>query len=86
MGFDFIKAFIPGKVYVSDPTWGNHQAVITKAGLEWGYYSYYDPKTRGLNFEGMMADLKKMEPGSVVLLHPCAHNPTGVDPNLDQWK
>lgn len=49
-------------------------------------YSYYDKKTVGLDFEGMKKDLKEMEKGSIVLLHACAHNPTGIDPTREQWK
>jgi aspartate aminotransferase, cytoplasmic len=49
-------------------------------------YRYFDPKTKGLDFAGLMEDLKNATPGSIVLLHTCAHNPTGVDPTLDQWK
>lgn len=49
-------------------------------------YRYFDNKTKGLDFKGMIEDLKNATPGSVVLLHTCAHNPTGVDPTLDQWK
>jgi len=47
---------------------------------------YFNKKTKGLDFEGMIADLKAAAPGSTILLHTCAHNPTGVDPTLDQWK
>jgi aspartate aminotransferase len=54
--------------------------------LEVKTYSYYDKKTVGLDFEGMKKDLKEMEKGSIVLLHACAHNPTGIDPTREQWK
>jgi len=73
-------------IWVSDPTWGNHPAIFQAAGMEVKTYTYYDPKTRGLNFDGMMADLKKAEPGNMILLHACAHNPTGVDPTEAQWQ
>jgi len=73
-------------VYVSRPTWGNHNAIIEKAGLKWIEYPYFDAKTKGLDFEGMKTTLKAAKPYSIVLLHACAHNPTGVDPTLDQWK
>ncbi len=49
-------------------------------------YSYFDPKTRGLDFAGMVADLSAAPPGAVLLLHACAHNPTGVDPSPEQWR
>jgi len=73
-------------MYVSDPTWGNHKAVFTNSGLKVRTYRYFDKKTKGLDFEGMIEDLQNATPGSTVLLHTCAHNPTGVDPTLDQWK
>jgi aspartate aminotransferase len=71
---------------MSNPTWGNHNAIFTKAGMDVRQYRYFDKKTKGLDFEGMLADLRNATAGSVVLLHTCAHNPTGVDPTLDQWK
>jgi aspartate/tyrosine/aromatic aminotransferase len=86
VGFEFVKNYIPGDVYVSKPTWGNHHAIIEKAGLKWIEYPYYDDKTRGLNFNGMYDCLKGANSGSIVLLHACAHNPTGVDPTAEQWR
>lgn len=73
------------KIYVPNPTWGNHLPIFRDSGLEPVFYTYYDPETRGLNFEGMMDDLSKLEAGTVVLFHACAHNPTGVDPTPEQW-
>ncbi|URD98534.1 Aspartate aminotransferase [Musa troglodytarum] len=73
-------------IYIPQPTWGNHPKVFTLAGLSVKTYRYYDPTTRGLNFEGLLADLSAAPPGAIVLLHACAHNPTGVDPTLDQWE
>ena len=70
----------------SDPTWGNHNTVFAKCGLDVRKYRYFNKKTKGLDFEGMIADLRAAAPGSCVMLHTCAHNPTGVDPTLDQWK
>lgn len=83
---DFLAKFRPSAIYVSVPTWGNHNTVFATAGLQVRPYRYFDKKTRGLDFDGMIADLKNATHGSVVLLHTCAHNPTGVDPTLDQWK
>ena len=57
-----------------------------KLGYDVTEYRYFKPDTKGLDFEGMMEDLNQAPPGSWVLLHTCAHNPTGVDPNMDQWK
>lgn len=73
------------KVYVPQPTWGNHLPILRDSGVEPVFYSYYHPETRGLNFEGMIADMDQMEAGSVVMFHACAHNPTGVDPSPEQW-
>ena len=83
---DFLKKFRPGALYVSNPTWGNHNSVFAAAGVEVRQYRYYYPKTKGLDIDGMIADLDAAAPGSAVLLHISAHNPTGVDPTKDQWK
>ncbi|KAI3869467.1 hypothetical protein MKX03_031723, partial [Papaver bracteatum] len=60
--------------------------IFSIAGLSLEYYRYYEPTTHGLDFEGLLEDLNSASTGSVVLLHACAHNPTGVDPTLDQWQ
>lgn len=73
-------------VYLSDPTWSNHVKIFTKCGCRTVSYRYYDAKTRGFDCAGMLADLDAAPKGSVVLLHACAHNPTGVDPSPEQWK
>ncbi|MEX2214616.1 MAG: amino acid aminotransferase [Phycisphaeraceae bacterium] len=73
-------------ILVSDPTWANHDAIFQASGLNVQTYPYFDAKTNGLNFEGMIAALKSAAPGSVVLLHGTCHNPTGVDPTPEQWK
>jgi len=70
---------------MSSPTWGNHNAIFTTAGLLPHNYRYFDAKTKGLDINGMLEDLSNAQPGSVVLLHTCAHNPTGVDPTKEQW-
>ena len=82
---DFLKKFRPGPLYCSKPTWGNHKAVFTAAGIECRDYRYYKPATRGLDIDGMLEDLAAIPSGSAVLLHTCAHNPTGVDPTKEQW-
>lgn len=87
VGFEFISKHLPKpRIYFSNPTWGNHGAIIREAGLESGKYSYYKPSTRGLDYEGLIHDFEAMPRGSVVLLHACAHNPTGVDPTQNQWR
>ena len=90
LGAVFLHDFYPfpkdKTVYVSDPTWPNHFAILKAAGLSTQTYTYYDSSSRSLHFEGMYRDLASLEDGSVVLLHACAHNPTGVDPTEEQWK
>jgi len=86
IGSAFLSKFFPIKtVWVPTPTWGNHVPIFKHVGMEVKQYRYYDPKTCGFDFEGAMQDLANLEPGSLVLLHACAHNPTGVDPSPDQW-
>jgi len=73
--------------YVSDPTWENHNLVFRTAGFPEGrVYRYWDQANRRLDFEGMIADLESAPAGAVVILHGCAHNPTGMDPTEEQWK
>lgn len=86
IGAAFIAKFMPGAVaYISRPTWGNHKNIFADSGVEWREYSYFDAETIGLDFEGMIADLEAAPEGSIVVLHGCAHNPTGVDPTKEQW-
>ncbi|KAF9662085.1 hypothetical protein SADUNF_Sadunf18G0016700 [Salix dunnii] len=82
-----IERYFPGaKVLISSPTWGNHKNIFNDARVPWSEYRYYDPKTVGLDFEGMISDIKAAPEGSFVLLHGCAHNPTGIDPTPEQWE
>ena len=86
IGADFLKRFAPdAQVYISDPSWENHRALFESAGFTVNNYSYYDPSTHGVNFAGMIADIKAMPAGSIVLLHACCHNPTGADLTSSQW-
>ncbi|XP_044463923.1 aspartate aminotransferase, cytoplasmic-like [Mangifera indica] len=73
-------------VYLSQPTYGNHPNLLAAAGLSLKTYRYYDPVTHGLDFQGMMEDLASASSGAVVLLQASGHNPTGVDPTLQQWE
>jgi aspartate aminotransferase len=73
-------------IYLPGPTWGNHKAIFKDAGLDVREYKYWDSGTLGLDLDGMLADLSAAPEGAVVLLHACAHNPTGVDPTEEQWK
>ena len=86
VGADFLRRFAPGaKVWISDPSWENHRALFEGAGFAVDVYPYYDAKSRGLDFDAMTAALERLPPGAIVLLHACCHNPTGVDPTLEQW-
>lgn len=73
-------------VYLPNPSWGNHTPIFKHAGLDVKQYRYYDAKTCGFDFSGALDDISKIPEGSVILLHACAHNPTGVDPTKEQWK
>jgi len=92
VGAEFMSRFInlPGDnaktVYVPNPTWGNHNTIFNDSDFKVKTYKYYDDKTCGLDFKGLTEDLKNAPKESAFLFHACAHNPTGVDPNLDQWK
>ncbi len=85
--FELVRMANPkARVFVSDPTWPNHISILKYVGIETVTYRYFDPETRGVNFDGMMEDLKGAEKGDVVLLHGCCHNPTGANLNLSQWQ
>jgi aromatic-amino-acid transaminase len=86
VGADFLRRFAPGTgVWISDPSWENHRALFEQAGFAVGTYAYYDAQTRGLDFEGMIGAIGQLPAGSIVVLHACCHNPTGVDPTPEQW-
>ncbi len=87
VGADFLKRWFPdSQVWVSDPTWDNHRAMFEGAGLPVHSYPYYDAATGGLRFEAMLDTLRGLPARSVVLLHACCHNPTGVDLSREQWQ
>jgi len=88
IGAEVISKHWPGNrtIYLPKPSWGNHTPIFKFAGFNVGAYTYYDPSTCGLNFAGAMEDIAAIPEGSVILLHACAHNPTGVDPTPEQWK
>ena len=86
VGADFLKRYFPDSaVWVSDPTWENHVAIFAGAGFEVHTYPWFDRATRGVNFPAMLAALQQLPPRSIVLLHPCCHNPTGADLTREQW-
>eukprot|EP00879_Flechtneria_rotunda_P027702 GHRR01029689.1.p1 GENE.GHRR01029689.1~~GHRR01029689.1.p1 ORF type:complete len:346 (+),score=121.14 GHRR01029689.1:119-1156(+) len=87
VGAAFLARWMQGRtVYISNPTWGNHRNIFGDEGIKWEYYRYFNPETVGLNFEGLVEDLKAAPDGSIVVLHGCAHNPTGIDPTPEQWQ
>ncbi|MGL1957461.1 MAG: aspartate/tyrosine/aromatic aminotransferase [Colwellia sp.] len=84
---EFIKRCTPdATIWVSNPTWANHQGVFTAAGLNIKTYPYYDYENKCLNFNGMLEALKQVPKGDAVLLHACCHNPSGMDLNKEQWQ
>lgn len=85
--FELIKMARPeARVFVSDPTWPNHLSILKYLDMEAVSYRYFDEETCGVDFEGMLADIKQAKAGDVVLLHGCCHNPTGANLNLTQWQ
>jgi aromatic-amino-acid transaminase len=87
LGADFLRRFLPeSELYISQPSWENHRALFEAAGFAVKEYPYYEPKTHGLDFNGMRAALSKLPAKTVVLLHACCHNPTGVDLTPEQWQ
>merc|ERR1711862_240001 len=72
-------------IYVPNPTWGNHIPIFKNAGLEVRKYRYYNSITSSLDYDNLKSDIEAMPEQSIILLHLCAHNPTGMDPTLEQW-
>ncbi|KAF2305243.1 hypothetical protein GH714_003293 [Hevea brasiliensis] len=84
---EFQKRFHPeSQIYLPNPTWSNHHNIWRDAQVQQNTFSYYHPDLKGLNFTALMDDVKNAPDGSFFLLHPCAHNPTGVDPTEEQWR
>jgi aspartate aminotransferase, cytoplasmic len=73
-------------LYFSNPTWANHHQIFGNVGLPVKTYPYFSSKTKMLDFDGMISGIREAPEGSIILLHACAHNPTGVDPSQEQWK
>jgi aromatic-amino-acid transaminase len=87
VGADFLKRWLPDSaLWVSDPTWDNHRAMFEGAGVQVNTYPYYDAATGGVRFDAMLAAIQQLPARSVVLLHACCHNPTGVDLSRAQWE
>ena len=87
IGAEIIHAAAPAaRVWISDPTWPVHIPLVGSVGLKFQTYRYYDPDTHGVDFDGMVADLKRARAGDVILLHGCCHNPCGADLSPEQWQ
>ena len=83
---EMVKLAAPdATVWISNPTWPNHPSIIKFLGMKMREYRYFDEATRGVDFDGLIADLGTVAPGDVVLLHGCCHNPTGANPTAEQW-
>ncbi|KAF9994236.1 Aspartate aminotransferase, cytoplasmic [Entomortierella chlamydospora] len=88
-GAHFLSKHYPIKgaaCYISKPTWANHRAIFEGVGIPVLEYPYWDAATKGLDLKGMLSCMQSAPNGSIFLLHPCAHNPTGVDPTPEQWR
>lgn len=87
VGAELLRKALPhATLALSNPSWENHRAVFTAAGFEIVDYTYFDAASHGVDFDGMLADLGRLKPGTTVLLHACCHNPTGADLTVAQWK
>lgn len=88
LGALFLSKYFTGNktVYVSNPTWANHNQIFSNVGIGSAPYPYFSKETKGLDFDGMKSAIADAPERSIILLHVCAHNPTGVDPTQEQWK
>ncbi|NHB88904.1 aromatic amino acid transaminase [Photorhabdus tasmaniensis] len=86
IGADFLHRYFPdSEVWCSDPTWENHAAIFAGAGIKVNYYPYFDTQTKGVKFNEMLETFRKLPAKSIIVMHPCCHNPTGSDLTYDQW-
>lgn len=86
IGAEFLAKLVSKTIFISQPTWSNHKQIFERAGLSVGSYPYFNPQTRLLDYDGMCEAIRNMPSGSVILLHGCCHNPTGIDPTFSQWE
>ncbi len=87
VGADFLRSLnLAGHVWISDPSWENHRALFECAGFKVNTYPYYEPSTHRINFDGMLDSMERLPAGSILVLHACCHNPTGLDLSAEQWK
>lgn len=80
------QAYPQSQMWISDPAWDNHHDIFGGCGIQTNKYRYYDAQSQGVDFEGMLADISALPAHSIVLLHPCCHNPTGADLSVEQWQ
>lgn len=86
LGADFLHRYFPeSEVWCSDPTWENHASIFMGSGINVHYYPYFDAETKGIKFAEMLATFKQLPEKSIILMHPCCHNPTGSDLTPQQW-
>jgi aspartate/tyrosine/aromatic aminotransferase len=83
---EFLSKLISKTIFISQPSWSNHKQIFERAGLKVGSYPYFDVKTHSLDFNGMREAICNMPAQSIILLHGCCHNPTGLDPTPEQWQ
>lgn len=87
VGADLLRRLNPdARIFISDPSWENHQALFEYAGFQVHAYPYYDAATHGVKFDALIDALEKLPAGTIAVLHACCHNPTGVDLTPDQWE
>lgn len=86
LGAEFLSKLVSQTIFISKPSWSNHKQIFEKGGLHVGSYPYIDAQTTLFDYHGMCEAIKNMPPASIVLLHGCCHNPTGIDPTFEQWK
>lgn len=86
IGGEFLKKLITKTIYLPEPSWANHKQIFERSGLDVQSYPYLDTQSHCLNFKGTCQAIQRMPANSVILLHGCCHNPTSIDPTLEQWK
>lgn len=87
VGGDLLHQGYPdSQMWISDPAWDNHHDIFGGCGIQTNKYRYFDAQTQGVDFDGLLADISALPAHSMVLLHPCCHNPTGADLNNEQWQ
>jgi aspartate/tyrosine/aromatic aminotransferase len=83
---EFLSKQISKTIFISQPSWPNHKLIFERSGLNVGSYPYFDAKTHSIDFDGLCKAIKNMPASSIILMHGCCHNPTGLDPSFEQWK